>query len=85
MLLKFAELVIKTRERDDQNWHTANQKLPSPAHRRKPTLANGCRQEETIDASSLPDVDAKKHPPSAVMVLPQPTATSGAGTTKKQP
>jgi hypothetical protein len=77
MLLKFHELAIKTRDRDDQDWHTANQKLSSRAHRQQPTPENGCRQTEKLDASSFPDVDSKKHPSESVLSATQQPGGSG--------
>jgi hypothetical protein len=79
MMLKFYQLAIKTRDRDDQNWHTANQRLPSPRHRQKPSKTNGCRHMETIDASSWPDVGDSKHSSESVLSDIRQAGGSGGG------
>jgi hypothetical protein len=68
MLINFYEMALKTRLRDDREWHTGGAtgtQTGNTKHHQIPSLQNGCRYVETVDAESLPDVG--KHPSSEVV------------------
>jgi Domain of unknown function (DUF4157) len=63
MLLKFYQMALKTKIRDDNDWHTAKP-IGDPRKKDQP-LEQNCEYFYTIDASSWPEIGA--HPTSAVI------------------
>jgi len=80
MILKFYEMAIKTRLRDGNDWHTANAS-PNAARlfRQKPTMANGCKHAETIDAGSFENVGTVSSYDLMEMKIPPATAKKKGG------